>query len=145
MGSIIGGRFISVDESYFVYIKGEKIWILGAKNNETLKFRLDIYKRRTEDDWKRFIFNHIRESNTIVTDGWGSYSFLNRNDINYLNEVHVHTLREIFVLALIIQALLKEFGNLETIFKIRYNVIGDENFILYLQDHEFRFNIKSFD
>ena len=63
MGNINGGRFISVNESYFVNIKGEKIWKLGAKNNETLKIRLDICKLATEEDSKRFIFNHIRESN----------------------------------------------------------------------------------
>ncbi len=58
-----GGSLISIDESLFVHINGEKIWIVGAKNNQTCNIRLDVFKSRNEED------NHIRENNTIITDG----------------------------------------------------------------------------
>ena len=47
--------FIGVDESDFVDVEGEKLWILWAKNNKTNNLRLDVFKSRTEEDCKRFI------------------------------------------------------------------------------------------
>ena len=63
VGKSEGGSLISIDESLFVHINGEKIWIVGAKNNQTCNIRLDVFKSRNEED------NHIRENNTIITDG----------------------------------------------------------------------------
>ena len=37
---------ISMDESLFAHINGEKIWVVGARNNKTKNIRLDIFKTR---------------------------------------------------------------------------------------------------
>jgi hypothetical protein len=47
-----------------------------------------VFKSRNEEDMKTFIYNHIRENNTIITDGWSAYNFL--DDSNYIHEVHIH-------------------------------------------------------
>ena len=74
----------------FVKSNGVKFWIIGAKNNKTFNIRIDIFNTRSEEDCKTFIFNHIKENNTIITDGWSSYQILDRNDSHYLHEVHIH-------------------------------------------------------
>ena len=87
LGSSTGGSYISIDESLFVHISSdEKIWIIGAKNNETSKIIIDVFKNK--DDMKTFIYKHIRGNNTIITDGWSAYNFL--DDSNYNHEVHIH-------------------------------------------------------
>ena len=44
LGKSNGGSLISSDESDFVDVKGEKYWVIGAKNNATKNIRLDIFK-----------------------------------------------------------------------------------------------------
>ena len=43
-----------MDESEFVKNNGIKLWFFGAKNNKTLKLRLDIYTSRKDSDCKKF-------------------------------------------------------------------------------------------
>lgn len=43
-----GGSLISIDESDFVDVKGEKFWVIGAKNNVTNNFRLYIFKASSD-------------------------------------------------------------------------------------------------
>ena len=69
LGNSTGGSHISIDESLFVHINGEKIWIIGAKNNEACKIRINVSKSKNEEDMKTFIYNHKRENNTIIKDG----------------------------------------------------------------------------
>ena len=77
------GSLISVDESLFVKQNSTKIWVVGAKNNGTLNVRLDLFTNRTEEDFKKFITNHIKPHNRIITDGWNSYNFLDKANSEY--------------------------------------------------------------
>ena len=79
-----------MDESMFTHINGEKIWVIGAKNNKTGNIRLDIFKTRNQNDLKIFIYNHINKNNNIITDGWSGYEFLDTDDAEYDQEAHVH-------------------------------------------------------
>ena len=90
LGRSQGGSLISIDESLFVKNNGVKFWIIGAKNNKSFNIRIDIFNTLSENDCKTFIFNHIKENNTIIIDGWSSYQFLDRNDSHYLYEGHIH-------------------------------------------------------
>ena len=76
LGCRTWGSYISIGKSLFVHINGKKIYIIGAKNNETCKIRIVVFKSRNEDDMKTFIYNYIRENNTIITDGWSATIFL---------------------------------------------------------------------
>ena len=136
LGRRSGGSFITVDESDFVDVKGEKLWILGAKNNKTNNLRLDVFKSRTEEDCKRFIYNHIKPNNTIITDGWLSYNFLTRNDSNYVHEVHSGNFGFGVHSTSIIEG---AWGTLKGILKRIYGYIPADNFILFLREAEFRF------
>ena len=88
LGKSERGSLINIDESLFIHINDEKIWIVGAKNNQTCNIRLDVFKTRNEEDMKIFINNYIKEYNTIITDGWCTYQFLDHS--NYVHEVHIH-------------------------------------------------------
>ena len=57
-----------MEESMFTHINGEKIWVIGAKNNKTGNIRLDIFKTRNQTDIKIFINNHINKNNNFISD-----------------------------------------------------------------------------
>ena len=82
----------------FTHIKGQKIWVFGAKNNTTGNIRIDIFKIRNTENFKTFIFNHIKEHNSIITNGWQAHNFLGDNDVYYNHEVHVFVLQGNFSL-----------------------------------------------
>ncbi len=75
LGNKNGTSNISVDESMLTHISGQKIWVVGAKNNTTGKIRIDIFKIRNTENLKTFIFNHIKKNNNIITDGWPDTTF----------------------------------------------------------------------
>ena len=52
--------------------------------------RIYFFKIRNTENLKSFIFNHIKENNNIITDGWPAYNFLDDNAINYKHEVYIH-------------------------------------------------------
>ena len=110
LGKSTGGSYISIEELLFIHIKDEKIWIIGVKNNETCKIRIDVFKSRNKEDMKIFTYNHIiRENNTIITDGWNVYNFL--DDSNYIHEVHAHRPQGNFDFGLhSINPILRKFG-----------------------------------
>ena len=130
LGNSIGGSYISIEESLFVHINGEKIWIIGEKNNETCKIRIDVFKSRNEEDTKTFIYNHIRENKTIIIDGWSAYNFL--DDSNYIHEVHIHGPQRNFGFGLHSTSHIEGiWGTLKTKKTKIYNCIPADNFILF--------------
>ena len=144
LGSSTGGSYISIDKSLFVNINGEKIWIIGAKNNETSKIRIDVFKSRNQDDMKTFIYNHIRENITITTDRWSAYNFL--DDSNYNHEVHIHGPHWNFGFRLHSTSLIEGIlGTLKNKITKIYNCIPADNFILFLREAEFRYNLSKLD
>ena len=70
LGKSNGGSLISIDESDFVDVKGEKFWVIGAKNNVINNFRSYKFKTSSESDCKLFIYNHIKPKKMIIIDGW---------------------------------------------------------------------------
>ena len=65
-----------MDESLFVHINEDHIWIIGAKNNSTGIISVDIFKKSDTSSFKRFILNHIKpNNNTIITDVWSLIFF----------------------------------------------------------------------
>ena len=139
LGKTNGGSLISIDESDFVDVQGEKYWVIGAKNNVTKNIRLDIFKTRSEEDCKLFIYNHVKPKNTIITDGWPSYGFLDNND-DYIHETHLHGPNGNFGIGSHSTSHIEGvWGTLKQIIKKIYGKIPDDNFILFLREAEFRY------
>ena len=79
-----------MDESKFTHINGEKIWVIGAKNNKTGNIILDIFKALNQDEIKIFINNHFKNNKNIIKDGCSGDNFLDTNDTEYEQEVYAH-------------------------------------------------------
>ena len=145
LGRRNGGSLISMDESNFIDIDSIKLWIIGAKNNITNNIRIDVFNTRIEEDVKLFIYNHIKPQNTIITDGWLFYNFLNNNECPYLHEVHVHGPNGNFGYGSHSTRIIEgAWGILQNYIKRIYGAIPGKNFILYLREAEFRFMLSKY-
>lgn len=58
LGNRNGTVNISIEKPMFIHLNGQKIWVVGAKNNKTGKIRCDIFKIRNTENLKAFIYNH---------------------------------------------------------------------------------------
>ena len=71
----------SSDENLFSNTHiGEQIWVLGIVDNLTKDFRLDLSLDRNQERIKSVITQYVESGNTIVTDGWQDYNFLDTSD-----------------------------------------------------------------
>ena len=143
LGKEQGGSNISMDESLFTHINGEKIWVVGARNNKTKNIRLDIFKTRNQEDLKIFINNHIKKNNNIITDGWSGYNFLDSDYAEYDHEVYVHGPDGNFGFGQHSTSHIEgTWGTIKSYIYRIYNKIPDVNFILFLREGEFRYRIR---
>ena len=143
LGKSTGGSNISMDESDFVDIKGVKILVIGVKNNKTGNIRIDLYRTRNENDIKNFINNHIKINNNIITDGWPSYNYLDLPNSGYTHERFIHGPNGNFGFGQHSTSQIEGvWSTLKSYIKMIYDIIPDDNFILYLREAEFRYRIR---
>ena len=133
--------FFAVDECLFSHKNGRQIWILGAINTQTKEFRLEATLDRSEATLKKFIMKYIEEGNTIITDGWAGYNFLNNNSsYNHITHIHgggdfgfgIQSTSHIESLWAIIKAKIKA----------TYKVIPNVNLMKFLKEAEFKYILK---
>ena len=74
------------------HFHNKQLWVLGAINTQSKEFRIELYYERNEDILKKFITTYIDTSNSIITDGWPEYLFLNTPDFGYIRYSHIHIL-----------------------------------------------------
>lgn len=82
----------SIDESLFTHTKkGESVWVLGVINNQDKnEFRLEVTTNRNSDNLKLFVEKYIGKGNTIISDGWPGYAFLDHANSGYSHDTHNH-------------------------------------------------------
>ena len=120
-----------------------KLWAFGSKNNKTLNLD-QIYILVVQKAIVKNLTNHIKEHNTVITDGWASYQFLNDPNCNYKHETHIHGPSGNFGFGLHSTNITEGvWGTDKQYIKKIYNYIPDENFVLFLREGEFRYNIGS--
>ena len=83
IGEANGGGFYSVDESLFNHIYDSQVWCLGIINNQSKVFRIEAALNRSEETLKKFIFKFVPSGNTIISDGWAGYRFLDLGNSGY--------------------------------------------------------------
>lgn len=121
-----------------------KVWVIGARNNKTGNIRIDLFNTRTENDMKTFIYNHINKNNNIITDGWSSYNFLDWPDSGYTHETFVHGPNGNFGFGVHCTSQIESvWSTLQSYIKRIYNIIPDENFILFLREAEMRYRFSN--
>ena len=56
---------------------------------ESRAIRLKVVNERTAEIIKKIIYHHVGRNNTIITDDWPAYQWLNSSN-DYYHIVHVH-------------------------------------------------------
>ena len=120
------------------------IWVIGARNNANGNIRVDLFKTRTENDMKTFIYNHINLHNNIITDGWPSYSFLDLPENGYTHEIFIHGPNGNFGFGVHCTSQIESvWSTLQSYIKRIYNIIPDGNYILFLREAEMRYRFRN--
>ena len=91
IGETNGRGFYSVDESLFNHINDSQEWCLGIVNNQTKVFRIEAALYRSEETLKKFIFKFVPTGNTISSDGWAGYRFLDLGNSGYHHVITNHS------------------------------------------------------
>ena len=76
-GEIDKHKIFSIDEIMFITdANNNQILVIGAVDNVTKDFRVDIAYKRNETILKEFITTYIERGNKLITNGWAGYSFI---------------------------------------------------------------------
>ena len=70
-------QYFSVDESLINHIDNKQVWLLGIINNSTKDFKIEPSYSRDSQILSNFINQYVKSGNTIISDGWKGYNFLN--------------------------------------------------------------------
>ena len=100
--------YIAVDECLISHKNGHQIWILVAINTQSKDFRLEATIDRSEVTLKKYIMKYIEEGNSIITDSWAVYNFMNNSPL-YNHITHIHG-KWILDLELKVHPILKVYG-----------------------------------
>ena len=81
----------AVDESLIANINNSSKWLVGVINTTNRNyFRCNLTSVRNTDYLRRFITTYIEPGNTIISDGWQGYNWLNdaNSGFNHLTFIH---------------------------------------------------------
>lgn len=135
--------YYAVDESDFIKLNGNILWVIGIINTHNKNLRLEVSYTRNADIIKKIIKTHIQTGNIIISDGWSGYHWLDQPFSGYIHSTHNHAAGD-FGLGLDSTSHIESVWNqLKYYIKSLYNIIPSEDFILYLGEAEFRRNINS--
>ena len=136
-------KICSIDESLFVTDQtNNQIWVIGAIDNLTKDFRIDIAFRRNQNVLKTFITQYIEEDNKLITDGWSGYSFIDEM-IGYQRELHIHGSSDFRYGVNSTSHIESLWSQLKATIKNIYYIIPHQNFIYYLREAEWRIKNKA--
>ena len=80
--------YYATNESLFIHIRNNSIWVLNIINTNTKDFCFEVTKSREATKLKKFITKYVPEGNYIITGGWSVYNWLNNN--GYVRLEHNH-------------------------------------------------------
>ena len=135
-------KIVSIDESMILHDENNnQVWLVGAIETKSKKLRLDIINERNEENLKTFIINHIVPGTHIVTDGWPSYDFLDGYDSVWTHEIHLHAQGDWGYGEHSTSKIEVTWSRIKNQITSIYNIIPKTNYIYYIREAEFRFNI----
>ena len=131
----------SIDESLFTHSKnGEEVWVLGIINNQDKnEFRLEATTNRNSATLKKFIEKYIGKGNTIVSDGWPAYSFLDQANSGYDHDTHNHGHGDFGFGLNSTSSIESLWSSLKSKIKKTYHNIPSKNFIRFLKESEWKY------
>jgi len=143
LGVINGNQYYSVDESLFIHRDKEQLWLLGAIDNSSKDFRLEASIRRDSQTLEKFIKKYLEKGNTVITDGWLGYSFLDNGDSCYQHIKHLHGGGDFGTGLESTSHIEGLWGILKSKIKSTYMVIPNVNFMKFLRESEFKYKNRS--
>ena len=118
-----------------------KVYVLGIIDNSSKDFRLEGTILRDAETLKKFVKKFVAPGNTIVTDGWLGYSFL--EDEGYIRDEHNHGGGDFGFGISSISHIESLWHNLKDSITKIYNMIPSRNFISFLRESEWRIKNRS--
>ena len=138
-------EIIAIDESLFCHYKDtQKIWVIGLCNTRTEYFRTEVVLDRTTETIKKIIKHHIEKGNTIVTDGWSAYDWLDNNNSGYQRIPHIHGHHDFGYGSESTSYIESVWSDLKRLLNKFYNAVKPDNFIYFLKEMEWRKKVSKF-
>ena len=117
--------------------------MLGIINTSSKSFRLEATLDRSEQTLKKFVENYVKGGNSIVSEGWRGYYFLNHEDSKYEHITTNHLIGN-FSAGLRSSSHIEAIWNvLKSKIKSTYHVIPHKNFLHFLIEAEFKYIIRN--
>ena len=134
---------IAVDESCFTHYNNKQVWIIGLINTQTKEFRLIPSYTRNTPKIKEIIQRHAKRGNTIISDDWPGYWWLNEPNSGYMHITHVHSHANFGYGDESTSHIEQLWSVLKTLFRRIYVTVPSENFNIFLREIEFRYLITN--
>lgn len=133
---------VAIDESLWVHINNQKMWLIGAIETKSRKLRCDFVRHRTSANLNIFVTNHIEPGTHIITDGFSSYAFLDNEDVSvWTHEAHSHARGDWGSGSSSTSHIEHTWAHLIEQVKLIYGNIKSYNWIYFFKEAEFRLNI----
>jgi len=134
--------YIAVNECLFSHKNGHQFWMIGDINTQAKEFMLEASLDRSEATLKKFILKYIEKGNSIITDVWEGYNFLN-NIPPYNHITHIHIGRN-FSFGI------QSTSHIESLWVINkakikssYKVIININLMKFVKEDEFKYFLRN--
>ena len=105
--------------------------------------RLVLRSTRDEDTIKNFVQDYIENGNTIITDAWRSYNFLDNADSEIQHFVHNHGHGDFGYGQNSTSHIEQYWSQLKSVIRQMYNIVHESNINLYVREAEFRISIRN--
>ena len=63
-------KIFAIDQSLFIHDNNTPFWVIGAIETDSRKMRFDVINRRTSENIKTFLLNHVEAGTKIISDDW---------------------------------------------------------------------------
>ena len=133
---------IGIEESVFIRDEnGVHEWLVGLIDITNGKVRFELLKERNADIMKKIVKHHVGEKNTIISDGWEGYTWLRNEKYEHIRHIHgVHDFGRGSESTSHIESV---WATLKRYISKLYTALNQKNFIYYVIEIEFRYNVRN--
>ena len=125
--------------SLFSHLNEEQLWFVGLINLRTNDIRLEMVENRNNETLKKIIEKHVMNGNSVVTDSWAGYNFLDDANSRYYHIKYNHANGH-FGYSSMIEGV---WGEFKVLFKKIYSSIRSKNLLYFIREMAFRRIIKN--
>ena len=112
---------------------------MGVINKDKNEFRLEAATNHNSDTLKKFLEKYIGKSNTIVSDGWRAFPFLNQVNSGYDHDTHNHRHYDFRFGSNPTSSIESLWSSLKSKIEKTYHNIPSKNFIRFLKESKWKY------